>query len=101
MDNDETLGHLLKIEAKAASLVNEAQAEADQRIAESEKKNRALYEERFRLQAEMLEAKFNKEKEKVREQYHRALEDYYGEISCIKTNMDGFSARFNEFLAGE
>ena len=101
MENDEALGHLLKIEAEAAALVNDAQAEADRRIAESEKQNRAVYEERYQTEIERLETEFQKEKEKVKEQYQKELEAYREELSGLGTDMDHFSALFNELLAGE
>jgi F0F1-type ATP synthase membrane subunit b/b' len=101
MDNDKALSHLLKIEAEAAALVNDAQVEADRRIAESEKQNRAVYEERYRLEAEKLEAELQKEKEKLKEQYQKELEAYREELSGLSAGMDRFSALFNKLLAGE
>jgi predicted component of viral defense system (DUF524 family) len=101
MENDEALEHLLKIEAEAAALVNGAQAEADRRIAESEKQNRAVYEERYRIELEKLETEFQKEKEKVKEQYQKELEAFREELSGLSTNMDRFSVFFNKLLAGE
>ena len=101
MENDEALGHLLKIEAEAADLVNGAQAEADRRIAESEKQNRAVYEERYQIEIEKLEAELQKEKKTVKEQYQKELEAYREKLSGLGTNMDRFSALFNELLAGE
>ena len=101
MENDGALEHLLKIEAEAAALVNSAQAEADRRIAESEKQNRAVYEERYQKETEKLETAFQEEKEKVKEHYQKELEAYREELSGLSANMDGFSALLNELLAGE
>jgi vacuolar-type H+-ATPase subunit H len=58
MDNNEVLDHLLKIEAEAAALVDEAQAEADTRITEAEKQNRAAYDKRFIEENQRLEKSF-------------------------------------------
>ena len=101
MDNDRALEHLLQIEAKAAALVNDAQAEADRRIAENEKKNRGLYEERFRLEAEMRETALKKEKDRLKKQYQQELEEYRQEISGLSTDVERFSTLLNEFYAEE
>jgi len=101
MENKNTLDHLLQIEAKAAALVNDAQAEADTRIHESEEKNRAAYEERFRAEAQSLEASLKDEREKTRKEYQKALDEYQKEISGIKTNEDNFCALLNDCLANK
>jgi len=98
MENENTLDHLLQIEAKAAALVNDAQAEADRRIHESEEKNRAAYEERFRAEVQAKETSLKKEKEKIKAQYDKELEDYRNEISGIDVNVGKFSALLNDYL---
>jgi vacuolar-type H+-ATPase subunit H len=99
MDNDNTLEHLLKIEAEAAALVNDAQAEADRRIHENEEKNRKTYEERYKTEAQMRESALGKEKEKLKEQYQQMLEEYRNGISNAKTDMEKFSELFNRYVA--
>jgi vacuolar-type H+-ATPase subunit H len=99
MDNDNTLEHLLKIEAEAAALVNDAQAEADRRIHENEEKSRKTYEERFKAEAQMRESALVKEKEKLKEQYQQTLEEYRNGISNAKTDMEKFSELFNRYVA--
>ena len=101
MENVNTLDHLLQIEAKAAALVSDAQAEADRRIHENEEKNREAYEEHFRADAQTLEASLKDEKEKTRKEYQKALEEYRKEISGININVDGFCALLNGCLAGK
>ena len=100
MEKENTLNHLLKIEAEAAALVNDAQTEADRRIHENEEKNRAVYEERFRAEAQMRELSLKKEKDRLRRQYQTALEEYRKEISSVNVDMQCFSNLFNEFIAG-
>ena len=90
----------MQIEAQAAALVNDAQAEADRRIHENEEKNRAAYEERFMVEAQALEASLKKEKEKIRDQYQSALDEYRRKISSVKINEDKFSALLNDYIAG-
>jgi len=99
MENADTLDHLLKIEAEASALVNDAQQEADRRTHENEEKNRVVFEEHFRVEVQMLESTLKKEREKVRKQYQQALDEYRQEISGIKVNVEKFSALLNEYLA--
>jgi len=99
MENDNTLEHLLKIEAEAAALVNGAQAEADRRIHENEEKNRKIYEERFKVEAQKRESVLRKEKEKLKEQYQQMLEEYRNGISAAKTDAEKFSALFDRYVA--
>jgi len=99
MENVNTLDHLLQIEAKAAALVSGAQAEADRRIHESEDKNRAIYEERYKARAQSLESDFKKEKERLRDEYQKALGEYRREISEINVNAGNFRALLNGYLA--
>jgi ABC-type phosphate transport system auxiliary subunit len=91
----ELLGHLLKIEAEAAALVDDAQAEADRRVAGGERQNRARYEERYGQEAAALEAEYTREIAAVRENYKRELDLYRNSLAAVKTDMDGFSALMN------
>ena len=101
MENENTLGHLLKIEAEAAVLVNDAQTEADRRIHENEEKLRAVYEERFRVEAQGREASLKVEKDKLKEQYQNAIDEYRKEISGINVDVERFTSLFNKYIAGE
>jgi len=99
MENESTIEHLLQIEAKATALVNDAQAEADRRIHDSEEKNRAAFEERYRVEVQKLETSLKKEKENTRKEYQKALDGYRQEISDININVDNFCAVLNGYLA--
>jgi len=101
MDNKEVIDHLLKIESEAAALVNDAQAEADNRIMEAEKKNRAAFDKRFREESERLETGFLQSKEQVRQEYRKELETYKEKISSIHVNNDRFSALLDGLVLGE
>ncbi|MDR0501838.1 MAG: hypothetical protein LBH16_00805 [Treponema sp.] len=96
-----TLDHLLEIEAEAAALVKDAQAEADRRIHENEEKNRASYDEFFKQESYRLEASLSGEKEKITEQYQKAIDEYRKEISGVNTDINKFASMFDKFLAGE
>jgi len=101
MDNNEVLDHLLKIEAEAAALVNEAQAEADKRITEAEKQNRAAYDKRFIEENQRLEKGFLQSKELAREQFNKELETYKEKISSIPVDNDRFSSLLDTLVLGE
>ena len=101
MNNNEVLGHLLKIESEAAALVNDAQAEADRRVAEAEKQNRAAYEERYRTESAKQENEFQKIKEDLRRQYQQELENYREKISAVNIDTDRFSSLLDRFIAEE
>jgi vacuolar-type H+-ATPase subunit H len=101
MDNNEVLDHLLKIESEAAALVNDAQAEADKRITEAEKQNRASYDKRFSEENERLEKDFLQSKELARQEYRKELETYKEKISSVHVNNDRFSALLDSLVLGE
>ena len=101
MDNNDALGNLLKIEAEAAALVADAQAEADRRVTEAEKQNRALYEERYQNELKKLENKFQKYKEQVQKQYREELGAYRKKNSSVNVDTNAFSALLDRLFAEE
>lgn len=101
MDDEAILGHLLKIETEASALVNDAQAEADRRTAEGEKRNRAAYEERYSSEAKKLEAELQTEKVTIKKRYERELAAYEEKLSSIKVDVHRFSALLENLVAGE
>ena len=101
MENSNTLDHLLEIEAKASALVKDAQEEAEKRIHDSEIKNQAAYEERFKTEAQRLEDALVKEKERLRTHYKQTLDEYRNEISGVNVDVDRFSSLLSKYIAGE
>jgi vacuolar-type H+-ATPase subunit H len=99
IENSGTLEHLLKVEAEAAALVAEAQAEADRRLHDAEEKNRSSYEERYKAEVQKLEAFQKQEEEKCRQQYAKEIEDYKKELSSVTVDENKFFTLFNEYLA--
>lgn len=93
------LDHLLKIEAEAAALVDEAQAEVDHRAGEAERHNRARYEERYSQESAALEAAYRREIEGVKGYYKEELEAYRESLNRIKMDKERFSALMTAFLA--
>jgi vacuolar-type H+-ATPase subunit H len=101
MDNSEVLAHLLKIEAEAAELVNAAKAEADKRLAEAEKENRAAYDERYREESEKLETLLHTSIELARQRCQEELEAYRQKISSINVDTDRFSDMMDRLVLGD
>lgn len=101
MDNNEVLEHLLKIESEAAALVDNAQAEADKRVAEADRQNRAIYDERYRAGSERLESEFLKTKDQIQQQYGEELNAYIQKISSVKVDADRFSGLLDRLIAEE
>jgi F0F1-type ATP synthase membrane subunit b/b' len=101
MGNNEVLDHLLVIESEAAALVDDAQAEANKRLMESEKQNRIAYEERYRKKSENLEAELQKTKDQAQQRYQKELEAYKEEISRVNLDSNSFSALLDTLIAGE
>jgi F0F1-type ATP synthase membrane subunit b/b' len=93
-DNGETdvLRHLLDVEAQASSLVDEAQAEADRRVSESEKENRAGYDERYGLLAAKLNGEYEAAVLAVKEDYARQLDAYSSSLAAMPVDGAAFSA---------
>jgi hypothetical protein len=96
---EDILGHLLKVEADAASLVDDAQAEADRRIAESERRNRSRYDEEYAEKAGELDRAFEAEIGRIRADYQDQLETYRKSLDAIPVDQGRFSALMDELLA--
>ncbi|MDR1099554.1 MAG: hypothetical protein LBL28_03650 [Treponema sp.] len=92
------LEHLLKVEAEAAVLVDDAQADVDHRISEAERLNRARYEERYSREAADREAAFHKEIKAVKEYYQEELEAYRESLNHIAMDKKRFSDLITTFL---
>jgi len=93
-----TLDHLLEIEAEAAALVNDAQTEADRRIRENENKNQTSYEERIKAEISAQQTRLEKERDIIKSNYQKALDDYKKEISNLNIDTQRFSSLVNQYL---
>jgi regulator of protease activity HflC (stomatin/prohibitin superfamily) len=98
-DGENVLGHLLKIEAEAAALVDDAQAEADRRVAESEKQNRSRYDDEYGKQAAELDRVFGEEVTRIRADYQSQLGAYRKSLDAIPVDQGRFSALMDQLLA--
>jgi vacuolar-type H+-ATPase subunit H len=101
MDEHDVLGHLLQIEAEAAALMDDAQAEADKRIAEAEKHNRLNYDETFSREAGALDEEYRRETAAVREDYQKQLNAYHEHLSAMQVNEIAFFRLLEDLLLKE
>jgi regulator of protease activity HflC (stomatin/prohibitin superfamily) len=95
------LENLLKIEAEAASLANEAQAELGRRIDEAERQNRSRYEEQYGKAAAAHEAAYQQEIAGVKAHYKEELDTYQESLGRIAIDQGRFSALMTALLAGD
>jgi vacuolar-type H+-ATPase subunit H len=101
MNNDEIIGHLLKIESEASTMVDEAQAEADKRLLEADRQYHVTFEERYSQERKRLENEFQATKEKVQQQYQAELETCRKNVAGINSDTNRFSTLLNKLVAGE
>ncbi|MDR3337636.1 MAG: hypothetical protein LBT16_10570 [Treponema sp.] len=97
LDHD-VLQHLLEVEANAQSLVDDAQAEADRRIAEMEKQNRSRYEEQYTREAALLDGQYGSEIGIIKEEYNKQLDAYRVSLNDFKPDHAKFCSLLDKFL---
>ena len=98
MDDHEILQHLLDLENEAAAMVNDAQAEADRRVTEGEKQNRANYDGVYAAEIAALDASFAESIAAVKEEYKKQLEEYHKSLKSVSLDMAAFSELAEELL---
>jgi regulator of protease activity HflC (stomatin/prohibitin superfamily) len=101
MNQPDTLRHLLQVEADAAVLVDNAQAEADKRLAEGERQNRSRYEERYAQEVAALDADFEKEIDAIKEDYQKQLDAYRRTLDTMAVQAERFSGLMSSLLIKE
>ncbi|MDR0403714.1 MAG: hypothetical protein LBH35_09025 [Treponema sp.] len=100
-DSGDVLRHLLEIEARAAALVDDAQAEADRRIKTAEERNRERYEEAYRLRMEALEAEYGRKTAAAETEYRAKLDLYRKNLDATPLHVDDFFRLAEKLLFGE
>ena len=98
MQSKSVLDLLLKAEAEAAALVNDAQIEADRRIHDNEEKNRVYFDDQIKKEIQKQELDLVNEKEKINILYENALEDYRDEIKNITSDENRFCDLLNKYF---
>ncbi|MCL2834625.1 MAG: hypothetical protein FWD78_15760 [Treponema sp.] len=97
-DDKNVLKHLLNLETEAAALVNDAQAEADRRLGESDKQGRLLYDREYSAEAGRLQAAYEKEITQAKADYKKSIEAYRDELKAQHLNTAAFNALAGKFL---
>jgi vacuolar-type H+-ATPase subunit H len=97
--DENVLGHLLKIEGEASALVDDAQAEADRRVAEAEKQNRLRYDEEYSRRASELDAAYSGEIDQIKAGYRNRIEEYRKSLDALSADQGCFSVLLDKFLA--
>jgi hypothetical protein len=92
------LAHLLQIESEAAALVDDAQAEADRRLSEGEKRNRQRYDDGYSREVAELDIRFEGELRAVKEDYQKQLELYREGLNRMAVNKENFSGLVESLL---
>jgi hypothetical protein len=95
------LRHLLDLETQAAVLVDDAQAEADRRVAEGEKRSRARYDEAYAAEVAALEAVYTTETGAIRADYKQQLDAYREGLMAMPVDREAFSVLVGRFFIGE
>jgi vacuolar-type H+-ATPase subunit H len=98
MDDHEILQNLLSLEKEASALASDALAEADRRVSEGEKQNRARYEEAYAREAESLEGCYVQNLAAVKEDYRQQLETYRESLKTQPVDIKAFSSLAEKFL---
>jgi phage host-nuclease inhibitor protein Gam len=93
MDDQKILQHLLNLEAEAAALVNDAQAEADRRVAEGERQNRVRYDDVYAREVEALETSYAGKIAELEDSYRKQLEEYRESLKAVSLDMQAFCSQ--------
>jgi hypothetical protein len=94
----DVLRRLLKVEAEAAVLVDDAQAEADRRVAEGEKASRARYDERYNQESARLDGEYAAAVLAIKEKYQQQLDAYRESLDAMPVRKDAFCALVERLL---
>jgi vacuolar-type H+-ATPase subunit H len=92
MEDQDVLQHLLTIESQAAALVDDAESEANKRLQECERQNRAHYEDEYRRFVEQFEAEYKERIEAVKAECRSDLEAYRNSLDSMPLDTLQFSA---------
>lgn len=99
MDDRELLQHLLDLESEASALVDDAQAEADKRVSEGEKRNRERHDEVYAKEVRTLEASFAETVAATKDTVKKQLEAYHDKLKAAPLNTEAFSSLAKKLLA--
>lgn len=94
----DVLRRLLQVESEAAVLVDDAQAEADRRVAEGEKESRARYDRRYSQEAALLDEDYARTVLAIQEDYRKQLDEYRKSLDAMPVRKGVFFALAERLL---
>ncbi|MDR1985979.1 MAG: hypothetical protein LBP88_03270 [Treponema sp.] len=92
MHEQPVLYHLLQVETEAAALVEDAEAEADRRLAEGEKQNRKRFDERYGRELASIDEEYSKKRAALEAVYQQELDGYRESLDTMVVHKERFSA---------
>ena len=94
------LGHLIDVEHKAASMLSEAQAEADRRATRARQTAEAEYRERYTQRVEQMEADADERMQAISTEYDARFDTYKAAIGNCTQDTAAFNALLKKLLFG-
>ncbi|MDR2632947.1 MAG: hypothetical protein LBC51_04905 [Treponema sp.] len=88
--NEPVLYHLLQVENEAAALVEDAQAEADRRLAAGEQQNRMAYDERYKRELAAIDEEYTKKRAALETAYQQEREEYQESLNALPVYRERF-----------
>lgn len=96
----DTLGHLIEIEHKAASLLMDAQTEADKRTAEARSQADADYKAQYEILVSQMEADADKRIGDLKEKHNALFSAYRNELASCAQDTAAFNDLLKKLLFG-
>jgi len=96
----DTLGHLIEIEHKAASLLMDAQTEADKRTAEARSQADADYKAQYETLVSQMEADADKRIGDLKEKHNALFSAYRNELASCAQDTAAFNDLLKKLLFG-
>ena len=96
----DTLGHLIEIEHKAASLLMDAQTEADKRTAEARSQADADYKAQYETLVSQMEADADERMQAISTEYDARFDTYKAAIGNCTQDTAAFNALLKKLLFG-
>ena len=102
MNDTDILQHLLEIEGQAATLIDDAQAKADQRIKEAEEQNRLVFDESYQKLTAELETEYQQSVNTIKSEYNQLLDQYRSDLAGMpRQNEEFFALAFSLLMENE
>jgi len=99
--NEDIFNHLIEVEGEAANMLFEAQVEADDKVSAVKKKADEDYKKEIDDVKKALNAKFEKEKERIDEEAQKELNDYLTKLKTKHVDYDAFKEMIDKYFFGQ